>query len=306
MRLSTERAGPCSRCSKRMPEILTAHRSALAEGPLWHDEHGLVYWTDILSGSLYAHDPVTGTSRKIHRGSPVGGITIQDDGKLLLFRAKGAIDLFDPLNGGVHPLLSEIPDETETRFNDVAADPEGRVFCGTMPTNDRRGRLYRLDPDGSMRIVLEDVGCSNGIGWSPDRRTMYFTDSAEATIYAFDYDRPSGRMANRRGFFTLTTGGVPDGMTVDLNGNVWAAIWGGSCLIQIDPSGKEMRRVPIPAEKVTCPTFGGPNYDRLYVTTAGGDDEGAGIGAGELIRVDVEAKGVPEFRSRIHRPIHFV
>jgi D-xylonolactonase len=289
-----------------MFEILTSHRSALAEGPLWHEDHCVVYWTDIISGTLYAFDPADGTSKKLHSGTPVGGMTIQDDGKLLLFRARGAIDLFDPVEYHIEPLLTEIPDERATRFNDVAADPAGRVFCGTMSTDERRGRLYRLDPDGSLRIVLEQVGCSNGIGWSPDRRTMYFTDSTEATIFAFDFDASTGEMTNRREFFTLKPGGtigVPDGMTVDADGNVWAAIWGGSCLVQIDPSGAEIRRIAMPAEKVTCPTFGGPAFDQLYVTTAGGDDEGAPHGAGELIRVDVEARGAPEFRSRVHGKI---
>jgi len=277
--------------------ILTSNSSILAEGPLWHPEHRRVYWTDIDGGLLHAYDPATGLSEVVHSGSPIGGFTLQEDGCLLLFRAKSAVHLFR--DGAIEVLIDHIPDERETRFNDVAADPQGRVFCGTMPTTDRKGRLYRLDPDLSLTVILENVGCSNGMGWSPDRRTMYHVDSAEATIFAFDFDPETGDTANRRSLFKLTTGGTPDGMTVDADGCLWAAVWGGACLIQVDPQGAEMRRIPMPAPNVTCPAFGGPEYLELYVTTAGGGQPDSPRGAGELIRVEVEARGVPEFRSRI-------
>ena len=196
-------------------------------------------------------------------------------------------------------VFHEIPEERETRFNDVAADPEGRVFCGTMPTPDRKGRLYRLDPDRSTHLILENVGCSNGMGWSPDRRTMYHTDSTERTIYAFDYDRQTGGISNSRVFYFHSGDGVPDGMIVDAEGCIWTATYGGGGVIRLDPDGREMARIQMPAPNVTCPAFGGSDFEDLYVTTASGNNSAAPVGAGELIRISKAGKGLPEFRSRI-------
>ncbi|HWD39627.1 MAG TPA: SMP-30/gluconolactonase/LRE family protein [Fimbriimonas sp.] len=280
-------------------EILTANSSALAEGPLWHADHGRVYWVDIVTGTLYAFDRSANKTHTLHQGDPIGGFTMQEKNNgLLLFQAKGAIMLLEPFRSVV--LYDELPGEGETRFNDVSADPRGRVFCGTMPTKDRLGRLYRLDTDRSIRTVLEDIGCSNGMGWSPDQKTMYYTDSGAKKIYAFDYDYDTGAIDGQRTFYELKTGGVPDGMTVDSQGNIWTAIWDGGCVIQLDPEGQEMQRIPLPAKKVTSPAFGGPDLTELYVTTAGGDQEDQGEGAGELLRLhDTGARGIPEFRSRI-------
>ena len=119
-------------------------------------------------------------------GPEVGGFTIQTDGSLLLFMEKGAIARWN--NGTLDYILKEIPEERETRFNDVAADPAGRVFCGTMPSSDHPGSLYRLDTDGSITHVLGDIGISNGIGFTPDQKQMYYTDSASHNIYIFDYN----------------------------------------------------------------------------------------------------------------------
>lgn len=227
----------------------------------------------------------------------MGGFTIQDDGALLLFRAKGAIELLTP--DGVVVLYEGLDDEGETRFNDVSADPRGRVFCGTMPAPHRKGRLYRLDPDGSIRIVAEEVGCSNGMGWTADEKTMFHTDSGDATIYAWDYDVETGEISNRRTFYKRESVGGPDGMVVDSEDCVWTALWGGRCVVRLSPSGDVLEEIPIPAVKITCPAFGGPDYADFYVTAAGGDEEGEGEGAGELIKVKVNAKGKPEYRSKV-------
>jgi D-xylonolactonase len=229
----------------------------------------------------------------------VGGFTIQADGKLLLFMERGAIRTWK--NGFQETIVPEIPEERNSRFNDVIADPEGRVFCGTMPTRERLGRLYRLDPDGSLRIVVEGVGISNGMGFTPDLKHMYYTDSRARTIYLYDYDRASGEISNPRVFVTVPEGeGVPDGMTVDAEGYVWSARWDGGCVVRYAPDGTEVMRIPFPAKKVSCPTFGGEDYRDLYVTTAGGQNKAEeGEGAGALFCVKVGVQGVPEFRSRI-------
>lgn len=280
-------------------ELIADYNCNTGEGPLWHPDEKKVYWIDIPVGRLFRYDPATGQHEQLLEGEAIGGFTIQADGALLLFMAHGAVRIWRA--GQLTTVIDEIPDERETRFNDVIADPTGRVFCGVMSTSDRLGRLYRLDPDGKLTIVLEGVGTSNGMGFTPDRRQMYFTDSRKRVIYLFDYDEPTGALHNQRLFVRTAEGeGVPDGMTVDAAGYVWSARWGGSCLVRYSPDGREDRRISFPAKKVSCPTFGGPDYSDLYVTLAGGDHKDTeGPGAGALYRLRVGVAGVPEFRSRI-------
>jgi len=281
------------------PELIADYRCQTGEGPMWHPDEQRVYWSDIPAGRLFRYDPATGEHEQCYEGVPVGGFTVQADGALLLFMTRGTVKAWR--EGELTAVVDEIPDERETRFNDVIADPAGRVFCGTMPTRDRPGRLYRLDPDGTLRMVLDGIGCSNGMGFTPDRGQMYYTDSAKREIYLFDYDRATGEISNRRVFVRTPEGeGIPDGMTVDDEGYVWSARWDGSCLVRYTPDGVEERRIAFPALKVSSVIFGGPDYTDMYVTTAGGDHkEKEGEGAGALFRLNLGIKGVPEFRSRI-------
>ena len=281
------------------PEVVVDYSSPLGEGPIWHHEEQRLYWTDIMGGKMYRHDPATKTSEQIYEGPAVGGYTVQQDGALLLFGDKGFVKTWR--NGKLTTIIEDIADERESRFNDVIADPAGRVFCGTMATKERLGRLYRLDANGEIKIVLEGVGCSNGMGFTPDHKQMYYTDSGTREISLFDYDIKTGDLTNRRPFVTTPEGeGVPDGMTVDAEGNVWSARWDGNCLVRYAPGGSETLRIPYPAKKVSCATFGGPDYTDIYVTTAGGWDKSVeGPGAGALFRINLGIRGVPEFVSRV-------
>lgn len=284
-----------------VPQPLADYACNTGEGPLYHPDENCVYWTDIPAGRLFRYDVATGHHGQCYSGEPVGGFTLQDDGALLLFGARGAVHIWR--NGELTPVLTDIPDERETRFNDVIADPEGRVFCGTMPTKDRKGRLYRLDTDGSLHLLLEGIGCSNGMGFTPDGTKMYYTDSGAREIYLFDYDRATGALTNQRLFARVPEGeGVPDGMTVDANGNVWSTRWDGSCMVCYAPDGTEIQRITFPARKVSCVTFGDSDYGTMYITTAGGHiKETDGALAGNLFRLRLDGvRGVPEFRSRIH------
>jgi sugar lactone lactonase YvrE len=289
------------------PERVADTRCALGEGPLWHPDEGRLYWTDITGGALYRYSPADGTYERCYEGPQVGGFTIQADGSLLLFRQQGAIVRWRA--GVVESLYAEIPEERNTRFNDVSADPAGRVFCGTMATKQRRGRLYRLETDGTLHVAVDSVGISNGIGFTPDRRGMYYTDTADNAIYLFDYDEATGMIANRRVFARVPTEGVPteegspDGLTVDSEGGVWSARWDGSCAVRYAPDGTITDRVAFPAKKVSSVAFGGADWGDLYVTTAGGDRrETEGDGAGAVFRFRPQVGGVAEFRSRVRAP----
>ena len=281
------------------PELVVDYKLAIGESPLWHPYEKKLYWIDIQTACIFRYDPVTRDHEQVYKGDVVGGFTIQVNGALLLFMSKGAIKVWKA--GELSTIIDEIPDERETRFNDVIADPEGRVFCGTMPTNDRPGRLYWLELDGSLKKILDGIGCSNGMGFTPDRKHMYYTDSSKREIYLFDYDQSSGNIEDKRVFVTIQENeGVPDGMTVDRDGYVWSARWDGGCIVRYAPDGKENLRIEFPAKKVSSVTFGGDDYMDIYVTTAGGDKrDKEGYGAGALFRLNLGIQGVPEFISKI-------
>ena len=281
------------------PELIADYQCITGEGPMWHPMEQRVYWVDIPTGRMFRYDPATGKHEQVFQGEMIGGFTIQADGALLLFQGRGAVRIWR--DGALSTVIDEIPDERATRFNDVFADTEGRVFCGTMPTKERLGRLYRLDTDGSIHLVLDGIRCSNGMGLTPDRKGLYYTDSGKREIYLFDYDAATGSLTNQRLFVQTPEGeGVPDGMTVDAEGYVWSARWDGGHLFRYSPTGELVDKVAFPAKKVSCVTFGGPDYTDMYVTTAGGNrKETDGQGAGALYRINLGIRGVPECLSRV-------
>jgi len=281
------------------PARLVDCRCEIGENPLWHPMEKRVYWVDIPAGRIFRHDPAGGQTETFDAGAAVGGFTIQEDGALLLFMARGAVRLWR--EGAMQTVIEDIPDERNNRFNDVIADPAGRVFCGTVTAPDHPGRLYRLDLDGTITQLLDDIGTSNGLGFSPDRTKLYYTDSRAHEIYVFDYDADTGAIANRRVLVKVPEdGGSPDGLTVDAEGTIWGARWGGSRLVRHAPDGSEMQRIAFPASRVSSVIFGGPDLTDLYVTTAGGNDRGQfGPGAGALFHLNPGIRGLPEFYSKI-------
>ena len=282
-----------------VPELMADYRCETGEGPLWHPMERQVYWSDIPRGRIFRLNPFSRRHEQIYEGRIVGGYTIQSDGSLLLFMDRGSVAVWR--DGKLKYLVNEMEGETDNRFNDVAADPAGRVFCGTMPTDTRSATLYRMDTDGSVTTVLEGVGLSNGIGFSPDQKQMYYTDSLARKIYIFDYDIDSGDITNQRVFVeTPDDGSIPDGMTVDAEGYVWGARWDGSSLYRYNPDGEQVVQIQFPAKKVSSVIFGGVDLTDMYVTTAGGGNKAEeGPGAGGLFRLNVGIQGKPEFLSRV-------
>ncbi len=281
------------------PELIADYGCEVGEGPMWHPMEKRLYWVDIPTGRMFRYDPATGEHEQCYDGAPVGGFTIQEDGSFLLFMGRGAVAVWR--GGDLEYVIDEIADERERQFNDVIADPMGRVFCGTVLGDDDDGRLYRLDTDGSVHKLLEGIVVSNGLGFTPDRKGMYYTESTPRNIYLFEYDVETGAISNQRVFVHVPEGeGKPDGMTVDAEGYVWSARWNGWSLVRHTPEGVEERRIRFPARQVSSMTFGGDDLTDIYVTTAGGHDKGQnGAGAGALFRLNLGIKGVPEFFSRV-------
>ena len=283
------------------PQLIADYACIVGEGPLWHAAEQRLYWVDIVQGRLFRYHPATGAHEMCFEGDQLGGFTIQADGALLLFMARGTIKIWR--DGVFTTVIDEIPEERETRFNDVFADPAGRVFCGTMPTADRPGRLYRLD----LRWHAHQAA-----GWDrllerhgPDARpraAVLHRLQAHARSICSTTMRPAARSATSA-YSRHRAGegeGIPDGMTVDAQGYIWSARWDGGCLVRYTPDGVLERRISFPAKKVSSVTFGGPDYTDMYVTTAGGDHKAEqGAGAGALFRLNLGIQGVPEFQSRV-------
>jgi len=286
------------------------------EGPVYHPDEDVLYWVDIPVGDLYRYESAFDETGRDAGGEyeqvldydgTIGGYTVQESGDLLLFCDRGTIRPWNAESGLSDPVVEEIPEERDSRFNDVIADPEGRVYCGTMPTEDGGGRLYRLDTDGSLTTLETGVDIPNGLGFAPDRNRLYFTETEADRIYRYRYDRETGALSDRETFVdTSDVEGFPDGMTVDAEGHVWSAFWNGGRVKRYAPDGTEERRVEFPAKKVSAIAFGGPDFETAYVTTALGPGEGPagtreeeGDGAGALFDVDVGVGGVPEFRSAV-------
>lgn len=293
-----------------MPELVADAQCLIAEGPVWHPDEGCLYWTDIPAGRIYRFDPASETHACVYEGEPVGGITVQDDGSLLLLGARGSVKIWR--DGQVtNTILEEIGDERHTRFNDVIAGPDGEVISGTMATRDadgritRYGRLYRVDPNGQHTVLLDGMGSPNGMGFTPDLRQIYVTDSFPGVqaIVRFDYDRATGTISNGQVFHRAPLDGSmsrPDGMTVASDGCIWSAHWDGAAVVRLGPNGEERARFPVPVARVSSVAFGGPDLTDLYITTACGPaGEAREPGSGGIYRLRSVGKGRPEFRSRI-------
>ena len=185
------------------------------------------------------------------------------------------------------------------RFNDVIADPEGRVFAGTIGRFPKSGGLYRVDVDGSIRLLWKGTGIANGMGFSTDQQRFYWTCSTSRTIFVCDYDRGTGLLLNRRPFYQAPESeGTPDGLCVDAEDTLWSARWGGHSVLRIASDGSLLSGIEFPVPRVSSVAFGGPELDTLYVTTAGGEP-GATSEDGTLYRVPAPSRGQPEYLSRV-------
>jgi sugar lactone lactonase YvrE len=259
------------------PTLLPAPMSALGEGPLWDDRDQSLYWLDIPQGRVHRMD-ADGSFASWDVGQRVSAIVPRASGGLVVAGRNGFMTLDLP-SGELTMLAPVEQDRPENRMNDGACDRAGRFYAGTMADDERpgAGALYRLDPDLQLTTLLTGVGISNGIGWSPDDRLMYYVDSHAHQVDVFDYDPATGAIDGRRQFAPVGQGDVqPDGLTVDADGGVWVGVWDGGALLRYDPDGRMRDALQLPAARVTSCAFGGPGLDRLYITTAAGDGEHAG------------------------------
>ncbi len=278
--------------------VLAATRCQLGEGPLWDARRQTLFWTDIERGEIFAWGETQKCHSCIYQGEPVGGFTLEESGALVLFRVND-ITLYDPDTGRMKK--KPFADEGMSRFNDVTADPLGRVFAGSIGKDDSSGGLFRFDPDGSNRLLFRGTGVSNGMGFSLDGHTFYWTCSTTGRIFAFDYDLENGELSGRRVFYACEPAeGVPDGLCVDDHDNVWSARWEGSCIAgHAAGDGRVFAKIQVPAARVTSCCFGGEGNDMMFITTARTPDEQPTSIAGALFGTRAASRGAPVFTSRL-------
>jgi sugar lactone lactonase YvrE len=267
----------------------------LGEGALWDWRHARLVTVDILAGVVLLNDPRDGSSRRLEVGQPVGAAMLEGDDALLLAVRDGFVSI-DLAGGGLGELVPVEADEPGNRMNDGACDRRGRAFAGTMAFAETpgAGALYRLNPDRSVRTVFPEVTISNGIGWSPAGDVMYHVDTPTCRIDAYSYDEAKGEPSDgRRLAATDPDWGVPDGLAVDAEGGIWVAFWDGAALRRFTPEGRVDETIELPAARPTRPAFGGPDLDRLYVTTARLDPGASAEGdlGGAVLVLDAGVRG---------------
>ncbi|HEX8599068.1 MAG TPA: SMP-30/gluconolactonase/LRE family protein [Chloroflexia bacterium] len=275
----------------------------LGEGPRWNSDEHALYWVDIENDSFYRYYPDDGTYEGFGVGMPVGALAFREAGGLVL-AVRDGLAVWDFNKSRLDFVADTELEKKESRFNDGAVDPEGRFWAGTM-THDgsASSSLYRLDPDYSVHTMATGLTISNGIGWSPDGRTMYHTDTERQVIYAYDFDAATGNIEKGRDFVrTSEEEGFPDGLTVDAEGFVWSAFYGGWRIVRYDPDGKREREVRLPVANVTACTFGGPDLTDLYITTAWSglneEQRSEQLLAGDLFLHRTNIKGQPQAKFR--------
>ncbi|HEY4210757.1 MAG TPA: SMP-30/gluconolactonase/LRE family protein [Steroidobacteraceae bacterium] len=274
----------------------------VGEGPLWDVTEQTLYFIDIVGKVVHRFDPSTGQTRSWNVGQVIGSMALREQGGAIV-ALKDGISTLDLVSGSVELLAAADHIHPRAQMNDGKVDRRGRFVVGSGDSDIRDckpyGTLYRLDTDHSLHELDREIAISNGPCWSPDDKTLYFSDSLKYHIYAYDYDIATGDVANRRVFAdTRELGGIPDGATVDSDGLMWMAICGGAKLVAYRPDGSIERTLEMPIKYPASVMFGGSNLDELYVTSinprlVGGEPDGGGD---TFLITGLGSKGIAEPR----------
>ena len=282
-------------------EQISGVKNQLGEGPLWDITEKALYWIDGHAPAIYRLDPKTNEINSWKVPKPIGSFALRENGGAICAMSDGFY-FFDFASGNATPVPNGIVAKSGTNFNDGKTDAHGRFIAGTMDAKFAGpvGSIYSVDRSLRCRVLEPAIGCTNGPCFSPDNRTFYCSDSITRTISAYDYDLASGAVSNKREFARIKgLGGVPDGATVDADGNLWSAIAGGGKLVCFKPDGSVARTVEVPAPIITSVMFGRDDLDVLYATSIGmkilGMEPGSEGGALFAIK-GLGVKGKPERR----------
>lgn len=285
-------------------DCVLPYQAIVGESPVWHPGEQRLYWIDIQGKKIHRFDPRTRENESFPLPEIVTCIQLCSSGGLVLTLKKN-FAFYDPSTLHLKKLQGVEGDLPGNRFNDGKCDPQGRFWAGTMDAqhwDKPSGNLYRMERDLAVTKMQSQVICSNGSGWSPDSRTMYYTESFRYAIFAYDYDPATGNIENRRTFAQISdedrkAGGFPDGMTIDAEGFIWSNQVGVGKIVRYDPQGKVERIVQMPVPRATDCTFGGADLQTLYITSARETMtpeqlEQAPL-SGSLFAIDAGVKGQP-------------
>ncbi len=276
-------------------KLIVEARATLGEGPAWDEKTQTLYWLDILEKRIYA-----GTELLTQVDEFIGCLAPCKNGHLILGKRASFVE-FDPVSSQ-QTVLVTLDESATNRVNDGKCDPAGRFLAGTMDMNEKdpTGSFYSFD-GASTRTLFRDVTISNGMAWSPDYKTFYYIDTPTCEVRAYDYDVKTGEIANRRRAFEVPKSlGWADGMTSDVEGNLWIAMWGGAQVTRWDPrTGQLLEQISVPALQSSCPVFGGKDRNELYVTSARKGMSEADLNkyplSGGLFKVVTKHEGMPTF-----------
>ena len=285
-----------------LPELLLDARLELGEGPAWDAQAGILYFVDVHTGDLHIYQPVFGMHHSVNLGKSISCLAPAEDGSLILALHSG-LWTFHLTTGLRKHLCSPEPHLPGNRFNDGKCDPVGRFLVGTMDDAEQQttGSLYSLSRDGNLKTLLTSLQISNGLTWSPDHRILYFIDTPTHLIMAYDYGLSTGSLDHPRPSVRIPEAlGWPDGMTADMDGMLWVAIWGRALITNWNPAtGQLIAAYPLPALNVTSCIFGGPHLCDLYITSARKGMDAAQLEqyplSGGLLRLPTGTTGLPTF-----------
>lgn len=281
-------------------DVFSPVTAELGEGPVWDSRNGRLVWVDIDGQRVHVTSGDGATTRSYATPAPVGAVALQHDDRLLLALGAGFARL--SLDDGTVTPLADAPgtDPAIARMNDGEVDPAGRYWAGTKAYDNTPGggRLYRLDAGGAVTTELDAVTISNGLAWSADGGTLYYVDTPTRTIARFAFEMAGGTLGERVVHAdTSALSGSPDGMTIDADGNLWVAFWGGWCVRCFSGAdGALLEEIPLPVEQPTSVAFGGPDLRRLHITSARAGLDAAALAeqpsAGQVHVVEPGVQGV--------------
>lgn len=286
------------------PVSLPARTGAM---PLWHPDEHRLYWCDPSGGNLYRFNPDDGTNELCFADRPIGAMTLQEDGSLLLFRDQANVVVFKN-NEITDTIISSIADFKLTQFASAAADSKGRVICSVLSDSKHTGRLLVLDTDGKLELIEDGFGIPGAMAFDATGTRFFFNDahSTHLVTWRYDYDAETGKLSERRPFYNVLdedndSSGAPMGLAVDSDEGIWITRWGGSCVVRHAPDGTVASNEHITVKKPFGIAFGGDELSDIYITTAGGHRRSIeGLHAGDLARMRTDdVKGILPFRSKI-------
>ena len=287
-------------------ELVLNTKCVIGEGPSWDERTQTIYFIDLLGNEIFSYDGRE--TKRMRLDENIGTAVVREKGGLMAATLTGyhAVDFPD---GESVKLIDPEENRENSRFNDGKCDAKGRFWAGTMSRSLDSGygearpesALWCLETDGSVHKKLDHVIQGNGMAWTADNKKMYFIDSQTYTVQEFDFDLEKGELSNGHVVVSVPKRkGLPDGMTVDEEGMIWVALWGGGAVTRWNPeTGELLQTIQLPAKNVTACTFGGKDMDELFVTTAALDtNEKEYPYAGGLFKIKLPVKGVPSYRYK--------